>query len=87
MTSAIWERRRSHGLIVSAIPIAPLQDLLNLGSEARMKLPCRWEVALACPGGDVVLSDFQWLEQLTDSSNRAAGSAISTGMQTVMNQG
>jgi 4-alpha-glucanotransferase len=62
----------------AALAMAPLQDLLNLGSEARMNVPgradgnWRWRVR-----EDMLSSDaFQWLQQLTVSSNRSVGSAI-----------
>jgi len=73
----------------AALAIAPLQDLLNLGSEARMNVPgradgnWRWRVR-----EDMLTSQtFQWLRQLTDNSNREPGSAISAGMQTAVNEG
>jgi 4-alpha-glucanotransferase len=60
---------------VAALAMAPLQDLLNLGREARMNVP-------GCPGGnwrwratEDMLSDlpFERLHDLTKSSNRLAG--------------
>ena len=56
-----------------ALAMAPLQDLLNLGKEARMNVPgrpsgnWRWratEDMLDAPA-------FDWLRKLTNSSNRA----------------
>ena len=58
---------------VAALAIAPLQDLLNLGNEARMNVPGR-------PGGnwrwrctEEMLSRhvFEWLRDLTNTSGRA----------------
>ena len=63
----------------AALAIAPLQDLLNLGSEARMNVPgradgnWRWRVR-----EDMLSSQaFQWLQDLTESSKRLVGPAIS----------
>jgi len=61
----------------AALAMAPLQDLLNLGSEARMNVPgraagnWRWrctEDMFSAPG-------FQWLRALTESSNRSGSLA------------
>jgi 4-alpha-glucanotransferase len=57
----------------AALAIAPLQDVLNLGSEARMNVPgradgnWRWRVRedlLSSPA-------FQWLKDLTESCERS----------------
>jgi 4-alpha-glucanotransferase len=56
----------------AALAITPLQDLLNLGREARMNVPgsaegnWRWRATrqMMAPG------NFQWLRELTKSSNR-----------------
>lgn len=56
----------------AALAMAPLQDLLNLGSEARMNVPgraagnWRWR----CTEDMLSASAFQWLRDLTKSSNR-----------------
>jgi 4-alpha-glucanotransferase len=57
----------------AALAIAPLQDLLNLGSEARMNVPgradgnWRWRVR-----EDMLSSQaFQRLQDLTESSKRS----------------
>ena len=58
----------------AALAIAPLQDLLNLGGDARMNVPgqaggnWRWRVT------DDMLSPaaFAWLGELTEKSNRSA---------------
>jgi 4-alpha-glucanotransferase len=60
---------------VAALTIAPLQDVLNLGREARMNVPGRatgnwsWRVA------EDMLSpaSFESLRELTESSKRSAG--------------
>jgi 4-alpha-glucanotransferase len=60
---------------VAALSIAPLQDVLNLGSEARMNVPGRaggnwsWRVS------EDMLSaaSFEWLRELTESSKRSVG--------------
>jgi len=56
----------------SAIAITPLQDLLNLGSAARMNVPglaggnWRWRAT----GHMLSAWNFQWLKELTKTSNR-----------------
>jgi 4-alpha-glucanotransferase len=67
----------------AALAIAPLQDLLNLGSEARMNLPgrtdgnWRWRVR-----EDMLSSQaFQRLQDLTESFNRSASPATSVRAQ------
>src|SRR6185369_3176006 len=56
----------------AALAIAPLQDLLNLGREARMNVPGRaggnwcWRVT-----DDLLVDEpFAWLRGLTDNSKR-----------------
>ena len=57
----------------AALAMAPLQDLLNLGSEARMNVPgradgnWRWR----CTEDMLSASAFQWLRDLTKTSNRS----------------
>jgi 4-alpha-glucanotransferase len=67
----------------AALAIAPLQDLLNLGSEARMNVPgradgnWRWRVR-----EDMLTTQaFQWLQDLTDSSRRSVNLGTSVGAQ------
>ncbi len=68
---------------MAALAIAPLQDLLNLGGEARMNVPgrpdgnWRWRVR------EDMLSPqaFQWLKELTDGSKRPTGSITSDAVQ------
>ena len=57
---------------VAALAIAPLQDLLNLGNEARMNVPGRADGNWEWRATDKMLSDrsFQWLCELTKNSNR-----------------
>ena len=57
----------------AAIAVAPLQDVLNLGNEARMNLPgradgnWRWR----CTEEMLTPAAFQWLHDLTKTSNRS----------------
>jgi 4-alpha-glucanotransferase len=67
----------------AALAIAPLQDLLNLGGEARMNVPgradgnWRWRVR-----EDMLSAQaFQWLQDLTESSKRSVGPATSIRAQ------
>jgi 4-alpha-glucanotransferase len=59
---------------VAALAIAPLQDVLNLGREARMNVPgktegnWRWR----CTEEMLTPAAFQWLHHLTTTSNRAS---------------
>ena len=57
---------------VAALAIAPLQDLLNLGNEARMNVPGRSEGnwGWRCTEDMINSSAFEWLRTLTDSSRR-----------------
>ena len=58
----------------AALAIAPLQDLLNLGREARMNVPGRAEGNWRWRATDNMLSDlsFERLRDLTKKSNRLA---------------
>ena len=57
----------------AALAMAPLQDLLNLGKEARMNMPgvaggnWRWR----CSEDMLSAAAFQWLRSLSESSNRS----------------
>jgi 4-alpha-glucanotransferase len=57
----------------AALAIAPLQDLLNLGSDARMNVPgratdnWRWR----CTEDMLSASAFEWLRDLTETSKRS----------------
>jgi 4-alpha-glucanotransferase len=73
----------------AALAIAPLQDLLNLGSEARMNVPgradgnWRWRVR-----EDMLCSQaFQWLRDLTASCNRSVNPATSVRAAQVDREG
>lgn len=58
---------------VAALAIAPFQDLLNLGREARMNVPGRPEGNWRWRSTESMLSSpaFQWLRDLTERSRRA----------------
>jgi 4-alpha-glucanotransferase len=58
----------------AALAIAPLQDLLNLGTEARMNVPGRASGNWRWRCTEEMLSplNFQWLRDLTESSKRRA---------------
>jgi 4-alpha-glucanotransferase len=57
---------------VAALAIAPLQDLLNLGNDARMNLPGRAEGnwRWRCTEDMLTPAAFEWLQELTKTSNR-----------------
>ena len=57
---------------VAALSIAPLQDLLNLGKEARMNVPGHVEGNWRWRSTGEMFSDepFEWLRDLTKNSNR-----------------
>jgi 4-alpha-glucanotransferase len=59
---------------VAALAMAPLQDVLNLGSDARMNLPGRAEGnwRWRCTKDMVTAPVFQSLHDLTKTSNRAS---------------
>jgi len=59
---------------VAALAMAPLQDLLNLGNEARMNVPGRADGNWRWRSTDKMLSDaaFEWLRDLTRNSNRSS---------------
>jgi 4-alpha-glucanotransferase len=60
-------------LSIAALAVAPLQDLLNLGAEARMNVPGRpsgnWRWRWAQDPSS--LPAFQWLGELTETSKRS----------------
>ena len=60
---------------VAALAIAPLQDLLNLGPEARMNVPGRAEGNWRWRCTEEMLSTraFEWLRDLTNLSGRSQG--------------
>jgi len=67
-----WDLMRLAWSSPAALAIAPLQDLLNLGAEARMNVPGRAEGNWSWRCTEELLStaDFHWLRDLTTSSNR-----------------
>jgi 4-alpha-glucanotransferase len=69
-----WELIRVAWSSVAALVIAPLQDLLNLGLEARMNIPGRADGNWAWRATDEMLREpaFCALSELTTSSNRRA---------------
>ena len=58
----------------AAVAMAPLQDVLNLGEEARMNVPGRAENNWRWRSTEGALSDpaFEWLRELTERSKRWA---------------
>jgi 4-alpha-glucanotransferase len=67
-----WDLMRLAWSSPAALAIAPLQDLLNLGAEARMNVPGRAEGNWSWRSTEELLSvaDFHLLQDLTSSSNR-----------------
>jgi 4-alpha-glucanotransferase len=59
---------------VAALAIAPLQDVLNLGNEARMNVPGRAEGNWRWRCTEAMLSgrELEWLRDMTNSSRRSA---------------
>jgi 4-alpha-glucanotransferase len=64
---------------LAALSITPLQDLLNLGREARMNIPGRPEGNWSWRCKQEMLSDeaFVWLSDLTKKSNRLGSLKVS----------
>ena len=58
---------------IAALALAPLQDLLNLGKEARMNTPGRAEGNWRWRSTEDMLFDsaFEWLRELTKSTGRS----------------
>jgi 4-alpha-glucanotransferase len=67
-----WDLMRLAWSSVAALAIAPLQDVLNLGEEARMNVPGRAEGNWSWRCTEEMLSSpaFQTLRELTRSSKR-----------------
>jgi 4-alpha-glucanotransferase len=63
----------------AAVSIAPLQDLLNLGNEARMNVPGHAEGnwTWRCAEDMQLDRPFEWLRDLTEKSNRSGPSRFS----------
>jgi 4-alpha-glucanotransferase len=72
---AAWELIRLAWSSPAALAIAPLQDVLNLGSDARMNVPgradgnWRWRCTVEMLSGPA----FQSLREVTETSHRAVG--------------
>jgi 4-alpha-glucanotransferase len=72
---AVWELIRLASSSAAALAITPFQDLLGLGSEARMNVPgraegmWRWRSPIA---GELSAAAFQRLCKLTEMSDRSA---------------
>jgi 4-alpha-glucanotransferase len=60
----------------AALAVAPMQDLLNLGTETRMNVPGRPEDNWRWRATKDMLSDrsFEWLRELTKNANRTRAS-------------
>jgi 4-alpha-glucanotransferase len=73
-SEAAWKLMRLAWSSKAALAIAPLQDLLNLGSEARMNIPGRAEGNWTWRCSEEMLSApaFHLLKEFTDSSKRMA---------------
>jgi 4-alpha-glucanotransferase len=67
---------------IAAIAITPLQDLLNLGKEARMNVPGRAEGNWRWRFTEDMLSDspFEWLRELTKGASRF-GTPVAYGVK------
>jgi len=64
---------------VAAVAMAPLQDLLNLGKDARMNIPGIAEGNWSWRCSEEMLSDraFEWLRELTKTSKRSRALQVS----------
>jgi 4-alpha-glucanotransferase len=69
----------------AALAMAPLQDLLNLGKEARMNVPGRAEGNWRWRATDSMLSDssFERLRDLTKKSTRLKAIEVPRGVKTL----
>ena len=67
-----WDLIRLAWSSPAALAVAPLQDVLNLGAEARMNIPGRAEGNWSWRSTEELLlvADFHLLQDLTSSSNR-----------------
>jgi 4-alpha-glucanotransferase len=63
---------------VSALAIAPLQDLLNLGKGTRMNVPGRADGNWSWRASEDLLSSwrFEWLRDMTERAKRSAEAGI-----------
>jgi 4-alpha-glucanotransferase len=76
---AVWELIRLASSSAAALAITPFQDLLGLGSEARMNIPGRAEGQWLwrCPDDTHSQTAFQRLYELTQTSDRlASGNSV-----------
>jgi 4-alpha-glucanotransferase len=62
----------------AALAISPLQDLLNLGANARMNVPGRAEGnwRWRCSENMLTGSPFEWLREVTEGAGRQAPIAV-----------
>jgi 4-alpha-glucanotransferase len=69
---AAWELIRLAWSSVAALAMAPLQDLLNLGSYARMNVPgqANYNWAWRCTEDMLSEKAFRWLRELTVTTHR-----------------
>jgi len=69
----------------AALAMAPLQDLLNLGNEARMNVPGRADGNWSWRCTEKMIFDpaFEWLSTLTESSKRSRAQATPTNGKTL----
>jgi 4-alpha-glucanotransferase len=58
---------------VAALAITPLQDLLDLGNDARMNVPGRADGNWRCTEEMLSTRVFEWLRDLTKASGRSQG--------------
>jgi 4-alpha-glucanotransferase len=81
---AAWALLEMAWSSAAALAIAPLQDVLNLGREARMNVPGRPEGNWQWRATPEMLSDaaFERLRDLTQASNRLAAIGTATGKAT-----
>jgi 4-alpha-glucanotransferase len=85
---AAWHLMRLAWSSPGAVAIAPLQDLLNLGAEARMNVPGRAEGNWSWHCTEELLSaaDFQSLRGLTASSDRLTAKPAMETIETIGEQ-
>jgi 4-alpha-glucanotransferase len=69
----------------AGLAIAPLQDLLNLGNDARMNVPGRAEGnwRWRCSEDMLAPATFQWLGELTQTTQRACDNVAAASQMQV----